>query len=101
MAEFHSFLWPGNVVFYARARARTHTHTHTHQVVFIHSSADGLLHCFHALAIVKNTAVKIGIHVSFQVSSFVSNQYMPGSGFPAHTIALFLVFEDSPFHFPW
>ena len=77
MAEFHSFLLPGNASLYIYR----HVYTHIHQVFFIHPSADGHLPCFHALAIVKNAAMKIGMHVSFQISSFVSNQYMPGSGF--------------------
>ena len=45
---------------------------------FIHSSVDGHLGCFHALAIVNSSAVNIGLHVSFSI--LVSSGYMPQSG---------------------
>ena len=43
--------------------------------LLIHSSADAHLGCFHVLAIVNNTAVNIGVHVSFSI--LVSSGYMP------------------------
>ena len=45
---------------------------------FIHLSADGLLGCFHVLAIVNSAAKNNGIHVS--LSTLVSIGYMPRSG---------------------
>ena len=36
--------------------------------VFIHSSVDGRLGCFHVLTAVNSAAVNIGVHVSFSVS---------------------------------
>ena len=36
--------------------------------VFIHSSIDGHLTGCHVLTIVKNTAVNIGVYISFQTS---------------------------------
>ena len=45
---------------------------------FIHSSVDGHLSCFHALAIVNAAAVNIEVHVSFSI--LVSSGYMPRSG---------------------
>ena len=46
--------------------------------IFIHSSVDGLLGCFHVLAIISSAAVNNGIHVSFSI--LVSSGYMPRSG---------------------
>ena len=46
--------------------------------IFIHSSVDGYLGCFHVLAIVNNAAVNIGVLVSFQIMVF--SRYMPRSG---------------------
>ena len=46
--------------------------------LFIHSSVDGHLGCFHVLAIVNSAAMNIGIHMSFSV--LVSSRYMPRSG---------------------
>ena len=36
-------------------------------IFLIHSSVDGHLGCFHVLAILSSTAVKIGLHMSFQI----------------------------------
>ena len=44
----------------------------------IHSSADGHLGCFHALAIINSAAMDIGVHVS--LSDLVSLVFMPRSG---------------------
>ena len=51
---------------------------YTYHNFFIHSAVDGHLGCFHVLAIVNNTAVNNGIHVSFTI--LVSSEYMPRSG---------------------
>ena len=40
--------------------------------IFIHPSIDGQLSGFYILAIVDNAAVNIGVHISFQISVFVS-----------------------------
>ena len=46
--------------------------------LFIHSSVDGHLGCFHVLAIVNSAAINNGIHVSFSI--LVSSGFMPRSG---------------------
>ena len=46
--------------------------------LFIHSSVDGHLGCFHVLAIVNSVAMNNGIHVSLSI--LVSSGYMPRSG---------------------
>ena len=44
----------------------------------IHSSVDGHLGCFHALAMVNSAAKNNGTHVSLSI--LVSSGYMPRSG---------------------
>ena len=46
--------------------------------LFIHSSIDGHLGCYHVLATANNAAVKNGIHVSFSI--LVSSGHMPRNG---------------------
>ena len=45
--------------------------------IFIRSSADEHLGCFHVLAIVNSGAMNIGVHVSFSIMIF--SGYMPSS----------------------
>ena len=49
-----------------------------YHILFIHSSVDGYLGCFHVLAIVNSTVMNTGLHVSFSV--LLSSGYMPSSG---------------------
>ena len=46
--------------------------------IFIHSSVNGHLGCFHVLAVVNSAAMDTGVHVSFWIMFF--SGYMPSSG---------------------
>ena len=64
MALFHSFSWLSNILLCIC-------------ILFIYSSVDGHLGCFHVLAIVNN-AVNIGVHIHFW--TIVFSGYMPRNG---------------------
>ena len=49
-----------------------------YHIIFIHSSVDGHLSCFHVLAIVNSAAMNTGLRVSFGTVFF--SKYMPRSG---------------------
>ena len=67
--------------------------------LFIHSSVDGLLGCFHVLATVNSAVMNGGIHVSFSI--LFSLGYMPRSGI-AGSYGGFIpsFFKESPYGLP-
>ena len=75
MAIFHSFLWLSCIPLCVCVRVCVCVYH-----IFIHSSVDGYLGCFHVLAIINSAGVNIGVHVSFQIRVFVFSGYMPRSG---------------------
>ena len=68
LAKFSSFLCLSSIPLYI------------YHIFYIHSSVDGHLGCFHNLAVVNNTAMNIGVDVSFQISVFGFFGYIPKSG---------------------
>ena len=48
--------------------------------IFIHSSVNGYLRCFHILVIVNNAVTNIGAYVCFWISVFVFYGWIPRSG---------------------
>ena len=65
-----SFLWPSNIPLC----------TYICTEAFIRLSTEGHLSCFHILAIVNNTAVKIGMHIFFWISVWGFFTCIPRSG---------------------
>ena len=66
---------------------------------FIHSTVDGPLSCFHALATVNSAVMNNGMHVSFSI--LVSSGCMPMSGIAGSYGGFILsFFKESPYHLP-
>ena len=78
MAKFH-FLWLSNILYISH-------------IFFIHSSVDVLLGCSHILAIIDNVAMKMWVHVCFELVFLLSLGIYPGVELLDHMVTLFLVF---------
>ena len=85
MARFQSFLW-----------LNTSHCIYVYRSFFIHSSTDGLLECFHALALINNPVTNMGVPISFWVSVFVSLDIFPGVGLLDHVIPFLIFLKPSP-----
>ena len=88
LTQMSSFLWLSNIPLCM------------YHSFFIHSSVDGHLSCFHALAIVNCAAMNNGIHVNFSI--LVSSGYMPRSGISGSYGGFFFSpsVQESPYHLP-
>ena len=58
---------------------------------FLYSYVDEYLACFHILAIINNSTMNMGVHISFKVFLFSSDKY-PEAELLDHIIVLFLIF---------
>ena len=62
---------------------------YVYHVFFIHSYVHRHISCFHILTVLSNTSMNIRVHVSFQISGFVSLRYIPRSGIAGSYSSLF------------
>ena len=64
--------------------------------IFIHSSVDKHLGCFHVLAIVNRAATNTGVHVPFRI--IVLSEYLPRGGTAGSYGNFYFQFsEESPY----
>ena len=58
-------------------------------LLFIHSSVDGHLGCLHIFANLKNDAMNIRVHMTFQISVFIFFTCVPRNEILDHMVVLF------------
>ena len=76
-------------------------HIYIFHIFFINSFIDGPLGCVHTLAIVNNVAMKIGLHISFQVSVSVFFGKIPRNGNAGlYGSSIFNFGGETPYCFP-
>ena len=63
-------------------------HIYIHTPLFLCSSIDGYISCFHVLAIVINAAVHMGVHVSFRVSALCGLDKYPEVELLSHMVVV-------------
>ena len=90
MALFHSFLCLCNIPL-CMYRQRYH-------ILFIHSTTDGHLDCFHILGTVNSASVNTGVHIAFL--SIVFSGYKPMSGIARSYSNYFQFLKESPYCCP-
>ena len=93
MALFHSFLWLSTSLLCIPMYFILRYGWVVFQCVyhfFVHLSVNGHFGCFHVLVIVNSSALKIELHVSFELAFCLDT--CPGGGLLDHMATLFLVF---------
>ena len=80
----HSIIIPRSIhvaasdIYFILSKAEYYSTVYLYHMFFIHSSVNGYLGYFHALAIVNSAAMNFRVHVSFRIRVFLG--YTPRSG---------------------